>query len=641
MLEERVPESPSAVPRDAKVGVTEELSGIDTPFARLLAEANMRMERFRVIADHLSLALRIADAPEGIDRTTIPLALPLGPEKLKELGALVRLSPYLRADIQAMIAMYRSEREELRRLARAARVQATDTTLAITQDALYGAKRLFTWLPLARLRFRDHAQIQAVLDLNPGITELISVVARATRPDHPAELADLLQARPSDPTPSPASAPPAPAAPSPLARLTSWFQTLGGKPGTESQAESGEADLHNPENVMRCIGVPPLTLELGQDLVQLVDPSSGGDLMDRIVPMRLSIGLDLGFIMPGVQIRDNLTLPPNGYRILVRNNVVARGELLPGLVAALQTAQVEDDEPLPGFEATEPVYGHKVYWIPPHLSKLATSRGYQVHEPANVLITHLDRAVRMNAYDILAYEEVVIMTNKVAEKSPTLVKAIMGEVMSPAELHQVLRCLLREGVSIRDLGTILERLSHLLVFPRIDPNMGNPGTYVTVHLDPSDQFFERQFERLERALPRAQAPLDTQALVEALRQSLAREICGAIADPSDNIDVVTLHPDLELQLIEAVVAGRDGKTLSLAPRLADRVLAAISETCRHMDLPVIACDVRLRAALKRFTARAIPALRVLSHAELHPQFRVRTVDTIAWSHTPGPRDPER
>jgi flagellar biosynthesis protein FlhA len=402
---------------------------------------------------------------------------------------------------------------------------------------------------------------------------------------------------------------------------------IGGKPGGTGPLPPLQ-DGRDPEQALNLIGVAPLAMELGIDLVSLVDPALGGDLMDRMVEVRNRMVLETGFVMPGVKFKDELGLAPQAYQFRVREIVVARGEVVPGFLLAVATPGTEADEELPGFATRCPASHRPAVWIPPALGRKARAQGYEVLDAAGVVIAHFDETVRASAYEILSYEEVQAMLNKLAERMPTTAKHVVPERMDFAEFHQVLRGLLRERVSIRDLPLILERLGHLLVFPRVDPNANNQGTFLTVHLDPSDQAFGRNFERLERALPRAQAPLDTPTLVESLRQAISREICAPLADAQDQLDVVTIAPALEQQLIEALVPCRDGRMLALTPQLADRTLIALQQACRHLAPAVIVCDARLRAALKRFTMRDLPRLHVLAHAELHPQFRVSTVATI-------------
>ncbi|MDB5101737.1 MAG: flagellar biosynthesis protein FlhA [Cyanobacteria bacterium RYN_339] len=610
MLEERAVEQeiPAEAPPEARPALRGELG-------QLVLAAMDRQECYRPLIDQLAYAIRIAESPEALDRATIPLAMPFGPAKMKELGAQIRLSSYLKGNLQALIAIYRAERQELRRLERAARLASERPELAIAPATAALARGLFTWIEACRGRFLDYPAIHGLMKLDFDAHEILAMIPRAL----PDELADCFA------TAAPAL-PPEP--PPPRWRgLLETVARLGGKP-TGTAPLQAIPDARDPENVLGLIGVAPLTLELGPDLVKLVDPALGGELMDRMAAKRTQMVMETGFVMPGVQFKDHLGLAPQSYQIRVRDIVVARGEAMPTFLLAIATPQTDTDDVLAGFATRCPATGREAVWIPPALGRHALALGYEVLDATEVVLVHFDEAVRASAYEILSYEEVQIMLAKVAERAPTTVKHVVPDRLDFAEFHQVLRALLRERVSMRDLPLILERLGHLLVFPRVDPNGTNPGTFLTVHLDPSDQSFGRNFERLERAMPRAQAPLDTPALVENLRQAINREICSQLADDQDQLDVVTIAASLETQLIEALAPCRDGRMLALPPALADRTLLAIQDACRHQAPAVIVCDARLRAALKRFTMRDMPRLHVLAHAEVHPQFRARTVATV-------------
>jgi hypothetical protein len=619
MLEERTTEA--SVDQDR---VEQDGPVFHGEFGQLVMQARERQERYRSLVDQLAYALRIAAGPEALDRATIPLALPLGPAKVKELSAQVRLSPYLRANLQALIAIYRAERDELRRLERAAELAEVQPALYVSAQTRESVQKLFTWLEAARERFREYPNFYELLVLPRDGESLLTLVPRAM----PDDLADCFEARPAT-GPLTAS--------KPEAKKPGWrdlIARLGGAPApAKPQEVPGSEDLRNPENVLKLMGVRPLTVKLGLGLIKQVDPALGGDLMERVIPMRVSIGLETGYVMPGVAFQDDLTLPEQGYQLLVGTAIAARGEVLPGFVLAIPDA--DSTATLPGFPAHDPASGREAYWIPRTLSALARAAEAKLLEANDVVVAHLESVVKTHSCDMLALEEVQIMLNHVANAAPATVKHLFPDRMDMAELHQVLRALLRERVSIRNLAQILERLAHLLVFQRQDQGGGNAGTYVTVHLDPSDQFFGRQLERIEQAMPRGQASLDTPTLVECLRQALAREICAPLADAEGQLDVATLAPDFESTLLDAIENRRDGKVLTLPAAFADRVLVTLREACRHLDPAVIVCDPRLRPALKRFTMRDMPHLHVLSHAEVHPQFRMAAVATIGLAGRAG------
>lgn len=214
--------------------------------------------------------------------------------------------------------------------------------------------------------------------------------------------------------------------------------------------------LRNPENVFDLLGVPPVTVEFGIDVVTLVEPTSGGTLMDQVVQMRVELAMETGFVLPGVQFRDNLNLGAGEYRILVRGEAVAGGHLAIGYVLALEPPRSlrQDPRALPGVE---PVTGHAAVWVPDELAPHAASLGCLLMLPQTVILQHLRAVARAHAHRILSFEEVDLLLEKVALRTPIVV-GLARESYDLAEIHSVLAELLRQGRSIRDLPAILQRL---------------------------------------------------------------------------------------------------------------------------------------------------------------------------------------
>jgi flagellar biosynthesis protein FlhA len=357
-----------------------------------------------------------------------------------------------------------------------------------------------------------------------------------------------------------------------------------------------EEDLKNPETVMKMIGVPPLTLELGLDLVPLVDPALGGELMDRVVPMRVNIAMEMGFIMPGIQFKDNLNLRPNTYQILVKQNVVAQGELLVGYMLAIQTAQTDTSEELVGFPTTEPAFGKPAVWVAGAEAQRASQLGYMVQDPTNVLIAHLDEVVRAHSSEILSREEVQIMLNKIRERAPTTVKELVPDKMELGEVQRVLQNLLKERISIRDLTTILEKLS--------------------------------DFSKMVK---------DPFILTELVRATMARQICASLADDEAMIHVITLDPRAEQQMRDAILQGPTGQQLALNPQIrkmiTDRLSMAYQDASTQGYTPAVLCDPAVRPFIKPMMESMLPTLSVLSYNEIHPKFKVQTVGNVSMSVT--------
>jgi flagellar biosynthesis protein FlhA len=375
-------------------------------------------------------------------------------------------------------------------------------------------------------------------------------------------------------------------------------QEFGGDDGAwgDSGEPDPDEDLKNPETVMKMIGVPPLTLELGLDLVPLVDPALGGELMDRVVPMRVSIAMEMGFIMPGIQFKDNLNLRPNTYQVLVKQNVVATGELLVGYMLAIQTVNTDTSEERVGFPTTEPAFGKPAVWVAGAEAQRASQLGYLVQDPTNVLIAHLDEVVRAHSHEILSREEVQIMLNKVRERAPTTVKELVPDKMELGEVQRVLQNLLKERISIRDLTTILEKLSD----------------YSKMVKDPF-------------------------ILTELVRATMARQICANLADEEATIHVITLDPRAEQQMRDAILQGPTGQQLALNPQIrkmiTDRLSMAYQDAANSGYTPAVLCDPAVRPFIKPMMESMLPTLSVISFNEVHPKFKVQSVGNVSMSVT--------
>lgn len=366
-----------------------------------------------------------------------------------------------------------------------------------------------------------------------------------------------------------------------------------GAPSDEDEyVPESEEDLKNPENVMKMLGVPPLTLELGLDLVPLVDPGLGGELMDRVVPMRVSIALDMGFVMPGIQFKDNLNLRPNTYQILVKGNVVALGELLVGYMLAIQQAVTDTSQELVGFPTTDPAFGKPAVWVAGAEAQRAAQLGYLIQDPTNVLTAHLEEIVRAHAHEILSREEVQMMINRLREKAPVTVKELIPDILGLGEVQRVLQSLIRERVSIRDLATILEKLA--------------------------------DFGKMTK---------DVFLLTELIRQALARQICAGVADEDNIIAVITLDAGVEQSIQQSITQGPQGAFLALNPQIAQLVLARLAS--EHQQAvnqgynPVMLTSPVIRPYVKGLIERNFPQMVVVSYNEISNKYKVQSVGTVS------------
>jgi flagellar biosynthesis protein FlhA len=355
-----------------------------------------------------------------------------------------------------------------------------------------------------------------------------------------------------------------------------------------------EQEAKKPENVLQVMEVHPLALEMGLDLIPLVDPSQGGDLLDRIVPMRVQIAMELGFVMPGVQFKDNLNLKPNEYSIKVKGIEVTRGEILMGYMLAIQQPETDISQELVGFPTKDPAFGTPAVWVAGYEAQRAAQLGYMVTDPTNVLITHLAEIVKNFAHEILSRQEVQVMINKVKEKHPVVVKELIPELMSLGDVQKVLQNLIRERVSIRDLSTILEKLT--------------------------------DFAKLSK---------EPDVLSELARQSLSRQICNVLSNEQSIIPVITLDPKVEQAIQESIQQTAQGPVLALNPQISQQILAKLANEVQSATNaghnPVVLCNPQIRPHVKKLTERNFPALVVISYNEVAPKIKIQSIGNVSIS----------
>ncbi|RYB94250.1 flagellar type III secretion system protein FlhA [Nocardioides oleivorans] len=362
------------------------------------------------------------------------------------------------------------------------------------------------------------------------------------------------------------------------------------RPGDGEPVEGVEqvvaAPPDTPEVLAAEIHVDPLGLELSPDIIDLVDPASGGDLLDRVKALRRKIAGELGIIVPPVRTRDSIDLPTGTYAIRLFGIEVARGEAPRGTVLAIG----DNVGVLPGQPTREPVFGLEASWIPAELRVQAELSGATVVDRASVITTHLAEVVGQHAARLLGREDVKTLTELVRRTHPVVVEELTPAQLSLGEVQRVLQGLLVEGVAVRDLVRIFEALS-----------LKAPSTK------------------------------DPDALVEAARASLGPAIVAPHLTEAA-VHVISFEPTLEQRMLEAVRAGDMGAVVALDPLLAQTVLGelvTLRTSAEEQGLrPVVVCAPQLRAAVRRMVAPALPTTAVLSYTELVGATQVRSVGTV-------------
>jgi flagellar biosynthesis protein FlhA len=317
-----------------------------------------------------------------------------------------------------------------------------------------------------------------------------------------------------------------------------------------------------------------------------VDEKQGGTLLSRIRSIRKQIASDSGLIVPPVHVADNLQLGPRTYAILVKGVEVARGELMPDRLLAINpgtaTTTVE------GIATREPAFGLPAFWVPAEQRDRVSGAGYTVVDPTTALSTHLSEMVRSFLPDLLSRQQTKELLDKVAQTSPRLVEDLVPKVLSTGDVQRVLRQLLRERVPVRDLTSILEAIADV-----------------------------------------AATSKDAEAMTEAVRTALGRAICRQYQNDKGELAVINVALSLEERLLSSVVRTDHGAVLALDPQQAQSIAARIAKALEQaLAQPVLLCSPTLRPHLWRLFARVLPHLGVLSHNEVPPQTAVVAVTTL-------------
>jgi flagellar biosynthesis protein FlhA len=324
--------------------------------------------------------------------------------------------------------------------------------------------------------------------------------------------------------------------------------------------------------------------------VPLVDQQRGGQLLARVKALRSNLAVQLGFILPPVHITDNANIASRQYAIYLRGVEIARWEMKDDCLLAISSDATPP--PIPGTLTREPAFGVAATWIAPALQNEALAKGYAVVDQTSVLATHLAEVIKQHAPELLTRNETKRLLDRLADTQPKLVEELTPKLLSLGEVQKVLQQLLREQVSIRDLGTILEAL-----------------------------------------IDAATLTKNTVLLVEAARQALARALVRPLLTPEGRLRVFALDGNLEEELSRAFSpqAPVTTQTQALQPPLARRILDALRRVLGEqagMVNAVLLCPTPARFHLKRLLEPFLPKMVVLSPGEIPPMVTVQTVATL-------------
>ncbi len=365
--------------------------------------------------------------------------------------------------------------------------------------------------------------------------------------------------------------------------------------GDRAQAATAEAAKKTAakkpeERVEDFLAVDPKELEIGVGLIRLADPTRGGDLLERIHRIRQNVASDIGIILPKVRIRDSFQLEQQQYRMKIAGMPVAQGEVQAGMYLAMDSGVTTGR--VAGKPTKDPAFGTPALWISPAVRDQAEMFGFTVVEPGAVIATHLTETVRKHADELLTRDAAKHLINELKQTSPAVVEELIPGLMKLAEVQQVLQMLLREQVSIRQLGAILETL----------------GEYA----------------------PRSKDPI---LLTEFVRARLARALSTRYRDRDNRLFVVTLEPQLEDRIRAGFEHTERGLFIRMSPQAVETTCRLIAAGVEKLNLgnhsPVVLVSPPIRPALKELTTAHLPELVVLSYNEITRDTKIESVALVA------------
>ncbi|HTJ00967.1 MAG TPA: flagellar biosynthesis protein FlhA [Dongiaceae bacterium] len=360
--------------------------------------------------------------------------------------------------------------------------------------------------------------------------------------------------------------------------------TNGAVPGASTAAEARAS-----EKLETLLTLDTLQIELGYGLVSMADARKGGDLLERITGVRRTFAQDMGMLVPPIRLRDNLQLSTNEYRFLLKGNPIAQGQLMPNQWLAMNATNSKIA--LKGVPTVEPVFQLPATWVSDVERKTAEVAGYTVVDAPSVLVTHLSESVRRHCHEILTRQDVQALLDNLKQTHPAVVNELIPAQLNVGQVQRILQNLLAEGISIRNLAGILEKVSDYAGFTK------NPDE-----------------------------------LSEYARRALGPQITKAYQSENGGLRAITMDPHLEQQLAQGVRQSPTEVALVIEPRLARHVMDTLSKVVQQMlsagQQPVILCAPHLRLAFRRFFESTFTDLAVLSYSEIPPRIQVQNAAVI-------------
>ena len=371
------------------------------------------------------------------------------------------------------------------------------------------------------------------------------------------------------------------------------------KKAEEKEMEKLPADndyYRDIDNVFKLLNVEPIEMEFGYSLLRLVDEKSGGNFIERVVIFRKQFALDMGMVIPSVRMTDNPEINPNMYIIKIKGEEVARGEILVDHYLALDSGDVTQQ--IEGIDTVEPAFGLPAKWISEDKKIMADVAGYTLIDPVSVMITHWSEIMKRYAHELLSRQDVSTMLDNVKKTNPIVVDDIIPKVISVGYLQKILANLLKEGIPIRDLETILETI----------------GDHSNVLKD-------------------------TDIITEYVRQSLKRTITHRFAE-ANSLRVITLDTQIEDLIVSSVKKSDQGSYLAMPPDMIQRIVTAsnreIDKIKDVIPTVIILTSPVVRIYYKKLTEQFIPNITVLSYSEIDSTAQIQAIGNISLNTAAAP-----
>ncbi|SDC25206.1 flagellar biosynthesis protein FlhA [Geotoga petraea] len=358
----------------------------------------------------------------------------------------------------------------------------------------------------------------------------------------------------------------------------------------EEQKRSSSPPLTSPNEVSEVIQNDTIEVDIGYGLIPLADPQQGGDLLDRITIVRKQIAYEMGIVIAPVRIRDSVLLSSNEYMIKLKGVEIGRFELIPDRLFAINSGMASTE--LSGIESEEPAFGLKAYWIDENQKEEAISSGYTVVDAPSVFATHLSELIKKYAHEIIGIRELEIIIEGLRVKNATLVDTLVPNMLKMHEIKNVIKALLYENISIRNMPVIFENL-----------------------IETADKH-----------------GYDLEKLVENVRIGLGRQICEGLKSSDNQVHVVALDSSVEKKILESITEGEEGRLVALEPEYSNLMIEKISKSLENIMMkgynPILICSKSIRFPLANLILRFVQNINIIAYEEVPSDLSLNVDEVI-------------